>query len=199
MGQGEIPQTVLLPGSGFVGDPDTDTASSAPTDEEAGVDDMDGGERTPLLTHNRTHRASSMSTRRRKRASTLKEVISIWEEPGDGNDSSPDNHYNTFTRPRSSTAGRPLSVSAKRVPNDRRRSSEAVLDEGGDADTEDPEQEVQRSSTMPSRSRSGRRRRHSAHGYGNAPFSDLLRLEWWRSKRRRDGGDGEGEEGGESR
>lgn len=195
MAQNEIPQTVLLPGSGFVGDPDTDTASSAPTDDETGLNDLDGeanSERSPLLAHSRTHRASSMSTRRRKRASTLKEVISIWEEPGDGDDSSPDKHYSTFnTRPRSSTAGRPASASAKRVPNDRRRSSEAVADEGGDADTEEPEP-LQRRSTMPSRSRSGRRRRHSTHTHGNAPFSDMLRLEWWRSKRRKDGHDQEG-------
>ncbi|KAM0712405.1 hypothetical protein Q7P37_011501 [Cladosporium fusiforme] len=204
MAQAEIPQTVLAPGMGFVGEPDTDTGSSAPTDEEASSDgDLERSahsEGSPLLGKLRSSRGSNKAhspatTRRRKRASTLKEVYSIWEELGDSTaDQHEDDHYGTFDRQRRSSAhARPASASDTR---ERPRSSsgqnvavadriEDDVDADADAETEDPRAALQRSNTMPSssRSRSGRRRRHSRSGQG-ALFSDLLRVEWWRSRRR---------------
>lgn len=222
MAQAEIPQTVLAPGMGFVGDPDTDTGSSAPTDEEAGSDgDLERSARSegsPLLGKGRSSRASNKAhspatTRRRKRASTLKEVYSIWEELGDSNadqHDDDDDHYGTFDRARRSSAhahARPASASASET-RDRPLSSngqnvavtDTADDDAAEADTEDPRAALQRSKTMPSssRSRSGRRRRHSRSGQG-ALFSDMLRVEWWRSRRRGRGvqeGVGEEEEVG---
>ncbi|KAL1585776.1 hypothetical protein WHR41_04968 [Cladosporium halotolerans] len=204
MAQAEIPQTVLAPGMGFVGEPDTDTGSSTPTDEEAGSEEdlqrSAHSERSPLLSKFRSGRGSNSAhspatTRRRKRASTLKEVYNIWEHHGDDDEDDADHHHEASNHRRTSEgSARPASASAAgERPLSSSTQNVAVADgteddENADADTEEPRTALQRSNTMPSgrRSRSGRRRRHSRSGQG-ALFSDMLRVEWWRSRRRRQG------------
>lgn len=81
----EIPQTVLTPGLGFVGDPsDSDETESAVADEDE-IGEL--GERQPLVGRAGLKRANTSkssrsgrmasASKRRKRASTLKEVIDI--------------------------------------------------------------------------------------------------------------------------
>jgi multidrug transporter EmrE-like cation transporter len=193
MAHADIPQTVLAPGMGFVGEPDTDTNSSAPTDEEAGIDDLEAGdEHSPLLpNHNRRssrHGSTSVHSvighRRRKRASTLKEVLHIWEERNDDEDEEVDTHGTLAPR-------RPLSAGAT-APSNRRRSSGVLVDGTKDADTEEGNlaETFSRAKTMPAplrRARSGgatRTRGHSRSTHETALFSDMLRMEWWRSKRK---------------
>lgn len=212
MAQADIPQTVLAPGMGFVGEPDTDTGSSAPTDEETGSEEdlrlSAQSEGSPLLGKHRSSRGSNsihspVTTRRRKRASTLKEVYSIWEELGDNSAGEEDDRYGTFDgRRRASAQPRPT-----RTPGNRERPhsssgqhapiTDGVAEEDEEADTEDPRAGLQRSNSMPSNrlSKSGRRRRNSRSGQG-ALFSDMLRMEWWRSKRRKQGGVEEEDEPG---
>ncbi|KAF2859665.1 hypothetical protein K470DRAFT_271393 [Piedraia hortae CBS 480.64] len=68
----EIPQTVLTPGLGFIGDQsEDDSEDQTETDEEA-------GEIRPLLRHTTSSATSQTIKRRRGRASTLKEVINLW-------------------------------------------------------------------------------------------------------------------------
>lgn len=210
MAQAEIPQTVLAPGMGFVGEPDTDTGSNSPTDEETGSEEdlhrSSRSEGSPLLGKARSGRGSNSAhspatTRRRKRASTLKEIYSIWEELGDRDD---EEQYGTFDhRRRSSAEDPPVSNTTTRSRPHSSGGQEAAMVDGvneqdatADADTEDPRSGLLRSNSMPlgRRSRSGRRRRHSRTGQG-ALFSDMLRVEWWRSRRRRQGSAVE-EEGG---
>lgn len=188
MAQAEIPQTVLAPGMGFVGDPDSDENGSATAEE------TDPEER-PLIDR-RTRSSALVASRRRKRASTLKEVFDIWEELGDGNQ---DEEYGTF-QPRE--PGRSVSADHGRLARRRRRSSAGVSLEA-DADTEDandgtndaPDHEpdddaltnptIQRSRTMPGPRRiSKTMRRRSTHANGSALFSDMLKSEWWRPKRK---------------
>lgn len=203
MAQAEIPQTVLAPGMGFVGEPDTDTGSNSPTDEETGSEEdhrrSSRSEGSPLLGKARSGRGSNSAhspatTRRRKRASTLKEIYSIWEELGDGTTGDDEEQFGTFDRRRRSSAGN--HAAANRATRSRPHSSSgqgvAVVDgandedASADADTEDQRAGLLRSNSLPlgRQSRSGRRRRHSRTGQG-ALFSDMLRVEWWRSRRRR--------------
>ena len=216
MAQAEIPQTVLAPGMGFVGEPDTDTGSNSPTDEETGSEEdlhrPTRGEGSPLLGKSRSGRGSNgahspATTRRRKRASTLKEIYSIWEELGDGTADDDEEQYGTFNNRRRSSAGNhPVSNTTTRSRPHSSGGQEAAMIDGAteedaiaDADTEDQRANLLRSNSMPlgGRSRSGRRRRHSRTGQG-ALFSDMLRVEWWRSRRRRQGSAVE-EEGGVER
>lgn len=177
----EIPQTVLTPGLGFVGDPDSDEHSEsavADDDEENGTVAMDGNEERPLLTKGRKPSATSRrssKTWKRKRAATLKEVIDIWEELGE--------QYGTFEPDPSASNGRPASAGHQRQT----RSLET-----GDEDA-DVERSLPRVHTMPTtgRSRSSKRRR-STHE-GGALFSDLLKVDWWRSKRKDPGPEDVGE------
>ena len=213
MAQAEIPQTVLAPGMGFVGEPDTDTGSNSPTDEETGSEEdlhrSTRSEGSPLLGKSRSGRSSNgghspATTRRRKRASTLKEIYSIWEELGDGAADDEEEQYGTFNNRRRSSAGNhPVSNTRTRSRPHSSGGQEAAMVDGAteedaiaDADTEDQRANLLRSNSMPlgGRSRSGRRRRHSRTGQG-ALFSDMLRVEWWRSRRRRQGSAVE-EEGG---
>ena len=215
MAQAEIPQTVLAPGMGFVGEPDTDTGSNSPTDEETGSEEdlhrATRSEGSPLLSKGRSGRGSNSAhspatTRRRKRASTLKEIFSIWEELGDGTADDDEEQYGTFSNRRRSSAGNhPISNTAAHSRPHSSGGQEAAMVEGAteqdisaDADTEDQRAGLLRSNSLPlgRRSRSARRRRHSRTGQG-ALFSDMLRVEWWRSRRRRQGSAVEDEGGAE--
>lgn len=193
----EIPQTILTPGLGFVGDPDSDEQSeSAVADDE----EDSGTEEAPLLTKGRKRAATSRSSktsspfagRKRKRAQTLKEVIDIWEELGDGEE-----QYGTFDAdPSAASDDRPASAGHQRQTRRRRNSAGRDLEAGqDDAGTEAGPQRA-RTMPPPRRSRSGKRRR-STHE-GGALFSDLLKVEWWRSRRKSDGdrAPDEGTEGG---
>jgi len=203
MAQAEIPQTVLAPGMGFVGEPDTDTASSANTDEEAGSEEdlrrSTHSEGSPLISKVRSGRGSNSAhspatTRRRKRASTLKEIYNIWEELGDDATEEDSGHYGTFNgRRRSSANARPTSASAVHSRPHSSSGPDVAVADGtleedttADADTEDQRAGLLRSNSLPlgRRSRSARKRRHSRSGQG-ALFSDMLRVEWWRSRRRK--------------
>ncbi|KAK4548137.1 hypothetical protein LTR36_010006 [Oleoguttula mirabilis] len=184
----EIPQTVLTPGFGFVGDPDSDENSEsavADDDEEDHAAEMDRSEERPLLkkgrkrstTSNRNSKTSSpYGGRKRKRAATLKAVIDIWEELGDGEE-----QYGTFDRDAAASDGRPASAGHQRQTRRRRDSAGQILEAGEEADVE---RSLPRARTMPAvgRSRSSKRRR-STHE-GGALFSDLLKVDWWRSKRK---------------
>jgi multidrug transporter EmrE-like cation transporter len=208
MAQAEIPQTVLAPGMGFVGEPDTDTASSsAATDEEAGSEEdlrrSAHSEGSPLISKVRSGRGSNSAhspatTRRRKRASTLKEIYNIWEMLDEGAAEEEEaGRYGTFNgRRRSSANARPTSASAVRPrPHSSSHLDVPVIDgniedeaTAAEADTEDQRAGLLRSNSLPlgRRSRSARKRRHSRSGQG-ALFSDMLRVEWWRSRRRKQG------------
>ena len=168
------------------------------------MDDEESGERRTLLNGGRKRKATSRSSKnappfagaKRKRAATLKEVIDIWEELGDGED---EERYGTFEINGSSQhAGRPASAGhqARRTSRRRRGSNlEAAndhLDGGEGLDTS-----LDRASTMPNtrhHSRSERRRRSTHHESG-ALFSDMLKVDWWRTKRK--SGDGSREAGAE--
>jgi multidrug transporter EmrE-like cation transporter len=208
MAQAEIPQTVLAPGMGFVGEPDTDTASSsAATDEEAGSEEdlrrSAHSEGSPLISKVRSGRRSNSAhspatTRRRKRASTLKEIYNIWEMLDEGAAEEEEaGRYGTFNgRRRSSANARPTSASAVRPrPHSSSHLDVPVIDgniedeaTAAEADTEDQRAGLLRSNSLPlgRRSRSARKRRHSRSGQG-VLFSDMLRVEWWRSRRRKQG------------
>jgi multidrug transporter EmrE-like cation transporter len=203
MAQAEIPQTVLAPGMGFVGEPDTDTASSAATDEEAGSEEdlrrSAHSEGSPLISKVRSGRGSNSAhspatTRRRKRASTLKEIYNIWEMLDEDAAEDDSDRYGTFNgRRRSSATARPTSTSAIRSRPHSSSGPDVAIADGAvedettaDADTEDQRAGLLRSNSLPlgRRSRSARKRRHSRSGQG-ALFSDMLRVEWWRSRRRK--------------
>ena len=218
MAQHDIPQTVLTPGLGFVGDPsDSEENESAIADDEDYADDLTADEEDPLLMNSkgkkRSHKPSitSHSTRKsavkkRKRAATLKEVIDIWEELGDGGEEAA---YGTFDHhdTAATDARRPRSAGHVRQTRRRRDSAGRSLEAGdgaaSHADGEDGigggEASVQRARTMPTqqrRSRDGRRRStHGAgHGGSGALFRDMLNRDWWRT-RRKSAGDGPGDEG----
>ncbi|KAK1094448.1 hypothetical protein LTR48_000323 [Friedmanniomyces endolithicus] len=193
MAQHDIPQTVLTPGLGFLGDLDSDENESAIADEE---DDLNADEVDPLLSRSNKRTRTSRSThtslgKKRKRAATLKEVISIWEELGDGGEE--ESAYGTFNG-NGNSDHRPRSAGHSRQTRRRRDSAGQSLETGGGGDDEmnggevDIEAEVRRAKTMPTqrRSRSGRRR--STHGGGSgALFQDLLSRDWWRMRRKSDG------------
>lgn len=185
MSQNEIPQTVLAPGMGFVGDPSEseDSSTAALSDIESAVEDIPS-ERSPLIPgskrrHDSTTSGQSYSHRRRKRASTLKDVLHIWEEDADADDALP--IYDD-------AADRPLSAGASR----RRHSGADMLDVAEEAGDESSlPKNVLRATTMPIGRK--RARRHSNQGQGSALFSDMLRREWWRSRRKAPNGEEEGE------
>ncbi|KAK0257817.1 hypothetical protein LTR91_017165 [Friedmanniomyces endolithicus] len=193
MAQHDIPQTVLTPGLGFLGDLDSDENESAVADEE---DDLDADEVDPLLSRSNKRTRTSRSThtslgKKRKRAATLKEVISIWEELGDGGDE--ESAYGTFNG-NGDLDHRPRSAGHTCQTRRRRDSAGQTLETGGGVhdDTDGGEigveAGVRRAKTVPTqrRSRSGRRR--STHGGGSgALFQDLLSRDWWRMRRKSDG------------
>jgi hypothetical protein len=200
MAQAEIPQTVLAPGMGFVGEPDTDTASSAATDEEAGSEEdlrrSAHSEGSPLISKVRSGRGNSAhspaTTRRRKRASTLKEIYNIWEMLSEDAAEDDAGQYGTFNGRRRSSANARPNPAVRSRPHSSSGPEVAVADgtaeedTTADADTEDQRAGLLRSNSLPlgRRSRSARKRRHSRSGQG-ALFSDMLRVEWWRSRRRK--------------
>ncbi|GAB7361797.1 hypothetical protein MBLNU230_g1840t1 [Neophaeotheca triangularis] len=197
----EIPQTVLAPGMGFVGDPESGTNSESAVSDD---DYEEDSERTALLAKTPQAHSSSRSRRRstptvqsgrkRRRAATLKEVMNIWEELDD------EDRYGTFapSLARATSVGRPASTGhAER----RSRSSGDHGDleasgstltpaAGGDAPADEEEQAAgrKRARTMPASEMAGRRRRNvsggmmGSRGQGSALFGDMLRLEWWRGK-----------------
>ena len=193
MVQAEIPQTLLVPGSGFVADPDDDTNESATISDY----DEEGSETesTALLGKGRSRSRSSLGRpptsplfgRKRKRAATLKEVSQIWQELGDDEEQA----YGTFdtSADPSSSNGRPASAGHQRHRRHRRSSAGRSLED----DTEEVNLEasdLKRSKTMPARHRSasGKRRRKSGHE-GGALFSDMLKKDWWRKGRKDDDDD----------
>ncbi|KAK3074681.1 hypothetical protein LTR53_002688 [Teratosphaeriaceae sp. CCFEE 6253] len=200
MAQHDIPQTVLTPGLGFVGDPsDSEENESAIADDEG---DLTADEEDPLISRGKKRTSTNRSTRtnlikKRKRAATLKEVIDIWEELGDGEEAA----YGTFNGAGDNhpSDGRPRSAGHVRQTRRRRDSAGLSLEADrvdGDGDGGDLEVSVGRARTMPTqrRSRSGRRR--STHGGGSgALFKDMLTRDWWRT-RRKSVGDGPNDEGG---
>ena len=195
MAQAEIPQTLLVPGSGFVADPaddDTNESESAlQTDDEE-----EETERSALLSRSRIDdmRASNSRSsrsprsphlgRRRKRAATLKELSVIWHEPGKENEQ----EYGTFSgSARTDIHARPASSGHQRQRRHRRASGGRDLeDQSEDDDDADLEGSLQRSKTAPAHRRSvgGTRRRRKSGHEGGALFSDMLKRDWWRSKRK---------------
>ncbi|TKA22860.1 hypothetical protein B0A50_07760 [Salinomyces thailandicus] len=234
----DFPQTVLLPGSGFVGDPDTDETESAIADDddyESSSEDrplLDDSNHKPLTrsatSKSRASRSSvhtTTTTRKRKRATTLKDLIGIWEDLGD-HDEPYDHHqhrsnYSTFNHQPTSTPSastspppsnpRPHSADLNRRPrlepstSSPNNNSEATVTldttaSTANVDSESPHPPLRpRARTLP-HSRSRSRRRRSTHE-GGALFRDLLRGEWWRSRPRRPesggGGRGDGEDSGD--
>jgi len=186
MAQNEIPQTVLAPGMGFVGDPDSDFTDVETIESEDEVDSQqESDEHARLLRKSNTGRRNTTTihhSRRRRRAATLKEVRDIWDSLGDDGDL-----YGTFDgRPTSSSSHpeRPP-VSSYRRRSKRRRCSSvgkslepAVAGEEGD-------DSLRRAATMPNPNARNRRRR-SRHHEQNALFSSLLKSDWWRAKRKDD-------------
>lgn len=193
----EIPQTVLAPGMGFVGDPDTDTndSGSAYTDEEGEADERTGLIRKSIrrstsatMPHTPQRTATLHNSKRRHRAATLKEVRAIWESLGDSED-----RYGTFERPSSSTS-HPTKLATAVQQRHRRRRRSSV---GKPLDLDDAEDGVageeqslergtglSRASTMPAHinTRRSRSRRKSSY-HGSALFSELFKGGWWRKNR----------------
>ncbi|SMR52666.1 unnamed protein product [Zymoseptoria tritici ST99CH_1E4] len=197
----EIPQTVLAPGMGFVGEPDSDTNESGSVyDEDDELDEDEATERTSLVrkslprsqsaqskvpksrsksTHTQHSQHTQQTHRRRRRAATLKEVQAIWGAVGESDD-----RYGTFDRPASSTSHpvRP-SPASPTLPRRRRRSTVGRgLDtvETNDVETDVP-QRMSRSSTLPSHAQTIKRR---SSYHSGALFSDLLKGDWWLFKRK---------------
>jgi len=189
MTQAEIPQTLLTPGLGFAADPDDDTNESAiPSDYE----DEGESEHTALISAGRP-RSKTTTSRisgrvQRKRAATLKEVSQIWHELGDEAEAA----YGTFDEQGRTPAvnGRPGSANHQRQRRRRRSSGGRTFeDEAADGDVEPDllQKPLPRSKTVPvkSRSVSSKSRRRSGHE-GGALFSDMLKRDWWRSRRKDD-------------
>ncbi|KAF2721739.1 hypothetical protein K431DRAFT_303265 [Polychaeton citri CBS 116435] len=220
----EIPQTVLTPGLGFVGDPEeSNTDESAVSSDDEAFPDIEGtaGEDSALLSD---HRRSSATTRcksftsdqlfrKRKRASTLKELRHIWSHKSDSDDDEGEwgsARYGTFSgRARSNSGIRRSAPSIQQHMSKTRRKSvghdshipavdaqeasvrnddvEVGIDDNGE-DEASLREPFQRANTMPNPEEHGqhRRRRSTArqrHGSG-ALFSDMLRAEWWNASRR---------------
>lgn len=193
--QTDIPQTVLAPGMGFVGDPDSDENESAVVEDDDDV--TTDGERSALIGNGKRSTSRSTKTsspyigRKRKRAATLKEVIHIWEELGD--DDEEEEQYGTFDSENHAPldSGRPASAGHQRQTRRRRSSAGRELEATADGAVDGaPDQSISRARTMPTqrRSVSGKRRR-SAHAVSGALFSDMLKGDWWRTRRKEDDGD----------
>lgn len=198
--QTDIPQTVLAPGMGFVGDPDTDTndSDSVHTDDDI-ESQMEIDEHTNLIrkslsrSHTTTNKVPNFvpghshvhTSKRRHRAATLKEVRAIWETLGDSDD-----RYGTFERPTSSTSNpsRPATTGQQRQRRRRRSSAGKSLEPGDEEEGVGVESGLSRARTMPAQPHRSRSRRKSAYS-GSALFSELFKN--WHFKRKDDGhGDG---------
>ncbi|KAI5369708.1 Putative magnesium transporter NIPA [Septoria linicola] len=185
----EIPQTLIAPGMGFVGDPDTESSdtASAHTDDELDSE-RETDEHTQLIrkTPKRSHtttsrglgqvagRAHSHSHRRRHRASTLREVRAIWESLEDTED-----QYGTFDRRPSSAKTAPGPGTLSNGKGGRRASAGKSLEPDLVADLDDDPPVLSRSSTAPVSRRPRRKSR-------SALFSDLLSGGWWHSRKKDD-------------
>lgn len=190
MSQNEIPQTVLTPGLGFVGDPDSDENSESAIVDEDLPHDLEQGETSPLLTRGSSRRNTSMGSkgaqgRKRKRAATLKEVFDIWDELGDNHE------YGTFDVSADATSDdRPLSAEHHRHMRRRRDSAGRSLEAGDIGEQEEghgsePHDQPYINAARPrSRGSKGSRRR-STHGGSGALFKDMLKPEWWRRRRKK--------------
>ncbi|KAF2172328.1 hypothetical protein M409DRAFT_17564 [Zasmidium cellare ATCC 36951] len=193
--QTDIPQTVLAPGMGFVGDPDTDTndSDSVHTDDDI-ESEREVTEHTNLIrkslqrSHTTTNKVPNFvpghthvhTSKRRHRAATLKEVRAIWEALGDSED-----QYGTFERPTSSTSNptRPATTGQQRQRRRRRSSAGKSLGQGDEEEGVGLEPGLSRASTMPAQPHRSRHRRKSTYS-GSALFSDLFRS--WGFKRKDD-------------
>jgi multidrug transporter EmrE-like cation transporter len=199
MGQAEIPQTVLAPGMGFVGEPDSEFSDSEATySGDEFESDQPVTEQSRLLSKSSSrsrsnskrlsgvapgHSHAHQSTRRR-RAATLKEVRDIWDSLG-GDDS---HYYGTVERP-TSAASNPdmpsLRVERQRSKRRRRSSTGKMLEPditSDDMTVSRPESSIRRSITAPDLATRSRRRR-SRHYEQGALFSSLLKTSWWRKDR----------------
>ncbi|KAK5133113.1 hypothetical protein LTR08_008137 [Meristemomyces frigidus] len=194
----EIPQTLLAPGLGFVGDPsESDDNSESALAEDDDYTDPAADATRPLLPNkgrkrtlvsSRGSRSTSetFANRKRRRAATLKDVVQIWEERDDDDEE----RYGTFdangpTRPASAGHER-----RRRSGGDGRGGEEAgvvVVGVDGAAAGAPP-----RARTMSAVGGRGERRRRSTHE-GGALFSELLKVDWWRARRK---GEGEGDDEG---
>ncbi|KAF2763817.1 hypothetical protein EJ03DRAFT_332420 [Teratosphaeria nubilosa] len=200
MSQHEIPQTVLTPGLGFMADPDSDENSEAAVLDDEDYEDVNAaGEHRPLLSKGLKRQITAKSAkssmgRKRKRAATIKEVIDIWDELGDNEES-----YGTFEQSAETSIGRPKSAGHTRQTRRRRDSLGQSLEvDDAEAGDEGEDAAPDRSSTMPTPrkgSDSSRRRRRSTHAGSGALFSDMLKAEWWRTRRRSDGHKGDEDHG----
>lgn len=195
--QTDIPQTVLAPGMGFVGDPDTDTndSDSVHTDDDL-ESEREINEHTNLIRKSlqRSHSTSNKdpnivpghshvyASKRRHRAATLKEVRAIWEALGDSDD-----RYGTFERPASSNSNptRPATTGQQRQRRRRRSSAGKSLEPGEEEEGLGVESGLSRASTMPAQPHRSRHRRKSTHS-GSALFSELFKN--WHFKRKDDDG-----------
>ena len=198
MVQGEIPQTLLVPGSGFVAEPEDDQATESAIDSDF---DATESESVSLLPKQRSRSRKSVprpikgrpADVRRKRAQTLHEVSQIWQLNSE--DASMQSAYGTFM-PRGerrvvSEHARPR---AARDTSRRKRGnsiSENALERGYEAEDGESSSQSQslttrnRSHTMPNLNRSRSRRRRRKSGVeGGALFSDLLNMDWWRTRRK---------------
>ncbi|CAK4031536.1 hypothetical protein DOTSEDRAFT_67684 [Lecanosticta acicola] len=190
----EIPQTVLAPGMGFVGDPDTgsEDSDSIHTDDDVEIE-REIDEHTNLIrkslrgSHSTTNRIPNYvpgqmhvhTSKRRHRAATLREVKAIWEALGD------DDQYGTFDRPESSRSNPVRPATSLQHRRRRRSSAGKTLEREPEDMGVSLEQGISRASTMPAQPYRSRQRRKSSY-HGSALFSDLLRSHWWQFKRRDD-------------
>lgn len=212
----EIPQTVLAPGMGFVGEPDSDNDSTPTEDGETDGQTPDADQSRPLLTSPSLRRSreahsgrrssgSIYSGRRRRRATTLREVLDIWEELGDHE---AQERYGTFDQALAAADGRSESASAAVNDDETRRELMAARDNGprdsAEEETLDDERSpasLRRAKTAPARTVSlGSGRRRSVIGshhrpQGSALFSDMLKLDWWRARRKPAGEDDDDDDG----
>ncbi|QIX00869.1 hypothetical protein AMS68_006386 [Peltaster fructicola] len=186
----EIPQTVLAPGMGFVGEPESESDHSPTEDDDDDEQTLDG-ESSPLLGRARGRSKSvrsgrrvsiqTQSSRRRKRASTLKEVLAIWEELGDRE---AEERYGTLDQAIAVTRARPMSSGDGLDDHDEdhalANSVDALREQNGN-----PRAVLKRSSTTPDLTRQ-QRKISTHHTQGSALFSDMLKVQWWRTRRKKD-------------
>lgn len=205
----EIPQTVLAPGMGFVGEPDSESEFT-PTDDGVEEENLSEDEQAPLIVNtkqrgDRSSRAGRRvslqippprvpSQRRRRRAATIKEVLAIWEELGDHE---AEQRYGTFSKAVAAASHRPRSAGAEARDIDAEldgmaNSSEHALTRSvGDLEAQPSHSRspLRRSKTMPGPlTAAGRPRRRStvsSRPPNSALFSDMLKVQWWRTRRKR--------------
>lgn len=188
----EIPQTLIAPGMGFVGDPDTESSDSASvhSEDELGSD-QEADERSPLMRRSAQKRHASINhspghshvhtSRRRHRAATLKDVRAIWESLDTDDD------YGSLNRRPDSARTAPQGALGSGQHRSNRRSSTGkgsnllAMDESETAVEVSPA--LSRSNTAPATSH--RPRRKSSY-HGSALFQDLLKRTWWNSKQKND-------------